>query len=137
MIKNLPVILVSGFFVVGLALVGWKIFAPSLPEGAVKVPQLSSVGAEGKVAYDANCAECHGQNAAGTDKGPSFINNIYIPGHHGDAAFFRAAKQGVPQHHWPFGDMPVPPNVSDEEIAVIVRYVREVQAANGITGPSR
>ncbi|KAB2849084.1 MAG: cytochrome c, partial [Hyphomicrobiaceae bacterium] len=66
------------------------------------------------------------------DKGPPLIHRVYHPGHHGDAAFFLAAKQGVRQHHWRFGDMAALPHVSDQQLAAIVRFVREVQAANGI-----
>ncbi len=60
------------------------------------------------------------------------VHDIYNPGHHGDEAFSRAAKQGVPQHHWPFGNMQPLPDVSDEQLAAIVGYIRELQEANGI-----
>jgi mono/diheme cytochrome c family protein len=99
---------------------------------AVTVPQFSPVGSAGKEAFDAVCAACHGTNGAGSDKGPPLVHNIYNPGHHADAAFYLAAKRGVRQHHWQFGDMPPQPLVSDEEIAGIVQYVRELQLANGI-----
>jgi len=96
------------------------------------VTAFSTVAAQGKIAFDANCARCHGGNAIGTTKGPPLLHDIYNPGHHGDEAFFRAAKQGVPQHHWPFGNMPPRPDVSDKQLAAIVRYIRELQEANGI-----
>jgi len=99
----------------------------------VRVPELSSVAARGKVAFDANCAQCHGKNAAGTDKGPPLIHNIYNPGHHGDQAFLIAAKRGVRRHHWPYGNMPPQPQVTNAELTSIVKYVRELQVANGIT----
>ena len=44
----------------------------------------------------------------------------------------RAAKQGVQQHHWPFGNMPPVEGITDAEIAVITAYIRAVQRANGI-----
>jgi hypothetical protein len=62
------------------------------------------------------------------------IHRVYHPGHHGDAAFALAIKIGVRQHHWRFGDMPAQPKVADEQVAAIVRFVREVQTANGIGG---
>jgi len=99
----------------------------------VSVPELSSVAARGKVEFDANCAQCHGKNAAGTGKGPPLIHNVYNPGHHSDQAFLLAAKRGVRQHHWPYGKMPPQPQVSGAEITAIVKYVRELQVANGIT----
>ncbi len=132
---KLPAILVLGVVAAGVITVAWKILAPSAGDAdgkEIALPVLSPVAAAGKIAFDTACAECHGQNAAGTDKGPPFVHDIYNPGHHGDAAFFRAVRQGVPQHHWPYGNMPPQPGLSDQEIAAIVVYVRELQAANNI-----
>ena len=81
--------------------------------------------------YDANCAECHGQDLRGTDRGPSHLSVVYEPSHHGDAAFLLAARQGVRQHHWDFGDMPVVGGLSDEDLAAITAYVRSVQEREG------
>tara|TARA_R110002110_G_scaffold156564_2_gene351669 strand:- start:2425 stop:2892 length:468 start_codon:yes stop_codon:yes gene_type:complete len=118
----------------GAAIVGWKVLAPQSRDAMVEVtvPQLSPIAMAGEAAFDANCRECHGQNAAGTDKGPPLVHDIYNPGHHGDAAFYAAARRGVQQHHWPFGNMPAQPEVKDDEIAAIIRYIRELQTANGI-----
>jgi cytochrome c len=104
---------------------------PPISHG-VKMPALSPMALSGQRAYDATCAKCHGAYGLGTDKGPPFLNPIYNPGHHSDEAFLRAVRNGVRQHHWRFGDMPAQPAVSDEEVQLIVRYVREVQQANGI-----
>ena len=101
-------------------------------DGGVTIPKFSALAAEGKTAFDANCAQCHGRNSTGTDKGPPLVHDIYNPGHHNDRAFFRAAKRGAPQHHWPFGNMPPQPQMTDAELAAIVRYIREIQEANGI-----
>ena len=98
----------------------------------VKVPRLSAMAGLGAQAFKANCAACHGANAGGSDKGPPLIHDIYNPGHHGDAAFYRAAKLGVRAHHWQFGNMPPRPGVSNQQLALIVRYIRELQQANGI-----
>lgn len=132
---KMPAILVTGVVLGGIIMIAWNVFAPSSRGAVLKVvvPRLSTQAIAGKAAFDANCAQCHGRNAAGTDKGPPLVHDIYNPGHHGDGAFFFAARQGVAQHHWSFGDMPAQPQVSDEELAAIVRYVRELQAANGIT----
>lgn len=100
----------------------------------VVVPaSFSSQARAGQHAFDANCARCHGKNGAGTDQGPPLVHEIYNPGHHADAAFFLAAQRGVFRHHWNFGDMPPQPQVTREQMADIVRYVRELQQANGIT----
>ena len=99
----------------------------------VRVPELSNLAARGKVAFESTCATCHGVNGAGTDQGPPLVHDIYNPGHHADGAFFIAATRGVRQHHWRFGNMPPQPQVSQDQLAAIVRYVRELQVANGIT----
>lgn len=107
--------------------------SPEQPATAgVKMPTLSPMALAGARAFDANCAKCHGQAGVGTDKGPPFLHQVYNPGHHSDEAFRRAVRQGVRQHHWRFGDMPEQPQVTDREVTEIVRYVRELQDANGI-----
>jgi len=98
----------------------------------VRVPELSAAASQGSIAFAANCAQCHGANAAGSGEGPPLVHDIYNPGHHADAAFYFAARRGVSQHHWRFGGMPPQPQVSDADLAAIVRYVRELQRANGI-----
>jgi mono/diheme cytochrome c family protein len=127
---------VLGVVVLGVGIALWESIGPeSAAENqaiAVTVPQLSPLAAEGKTAFDAVCATCHGTNAAGSSKGPPLIHDIYNPGHHNDAAFYLAAQRGVRQHHWRFGNMPAQPGVSEDEIKAIVQYVREVQQANGV-----
>jgi mono/diheme cytochrome c family protein len=98
----------------------------------VIVPQLSMRAQIGKDYYDQTCVACHGADAVGTENGPSFIHPTYNPGHHADEAFYRAVRQGVPAHHWRFGDMPPQPDVTDQQVGAIVNYVRELQRANGI-----
>lgn len=120
--------------VAGLLLVGWRLLAPEAGNdtGEIVVPDLSAQAVAGDRLFAANCAECHGQNGAGTEKGPPLIHAIYNPGHHPDAAFYGAAAQGVRQHHWAFGNMPPQPQLTTDDIASIIRFVREVQEANGI-----
>ncbi len=99
---------------------------------AVKVPELSALAQAGETAFNANCTRCHGVNAAGTTQGPPLVHDIYNPGHHGDASFRLASKRGVRAHHWPFGNMPPQPQVTDADMTAIIGYVRELQRANGI-----
>ena len=87
--------------------------------------------AAGEIAFQAYCASCHGVDARGTDRGPSFLSNVYVPSHHGDAAFWLAARNGVPQHHWRFGDMEPVEGPSDDDIEAITAFVRQVQQAEG------
>ena len=98
----------------------------------VVLADLSAQGKQGESLFNATCAECHGQNAAGTTQGPPLIHDIYNPGHHSDLAFYLAAENGVRAHHWNYGDMPAQPTVTRGDVALIVRYIRELQVANGI-----
>ena len=131
-------VLVVGGVAISLAKIGAGIGAgPGIgPQGervAVRVPEkLSLTAQKGQAAFAANCARCHGDSASGTDQGPPLVHDIYNPGHHADQAFFLAAKNGVRAHHWPYGNMPPQPQVSNGEVAAIVAYVRALQAANGI-----
>jgi mono/diheme cytochrome c family protein len=98
----------------------------------VMIPALSGAGARGQVAYGRVCASCHGDKIDGTEKGPPLMHPFYNPGHHGDAAFVAAARRGAKAHHWQFGDMEPIDGVSDTELTEVIRFVREVQKANGL-----
>ena len=73
-----------------------------------------------------------GRAATGGATGPPLVHKIYEPGHHADAAFLLAVRQGARAHHWSFGDMPPIPGVSDAEVGQIVAYVRALQKEAGI-----
>lgn len=81
----------------------------------------------GRELFAANCAECHGAELQGTDRGPSFLLDIYAPDHHGDAAFQVAVARGVQPHHWDFGAMPPIEGLTPEQVVDIVAYVRQQQ----------
>ncbi|VAW14819.1 Cytochrome c family protein [hydrothermal vent metagenome] len=98
----------------------------------VIIPELSLLAQQGEELFNVNCAACHGDNAGGTDNGPALVHDIYNPGHHPDQAFVRAAITGVRAHHWGFGNMPPVDGITQEEVLVIARYIRELQQANGI-----
>lgn len=104
------------------------------PIVSVSVPESLSARARlGQKTYDANCAACHGRNAAGQDGvAPPLVHVIYEPGHHGDESFQRAVARGVRAHHWRFGDMAPVEGLTRRDVAGIVAYVRELQRANGI-----
>ena len=108
--------------------------AEGTPMVAVTLPETLSPEADmGKLAFDAVCAACHGENAAGNmGFGPPLIHKVYEPSHHGDMAFQVAAANGVRAHHWRFGDMPPQPEVTQADVRLIIAYVREMQRANGI-----
>lgn len=98
----------------------------------VSVPEFSPNGRAGEILFNVNCSSCHGANAAGSEVGPPLIHPIYEPSHHGDPAFYRATLMGVQANHWRFGNMPAVEGVSEQDVDMIVRYVRELQRANGI-----
>ena len=103
-----------------------------LDPAKVKLPEMTPELNRGKLSYDAFCAECHGVNAAGTDKGPTFIHRVYHPGHHADMSFVLAPKRGTRAHHFRFGDMPPVDGVNDKQVVDITKYVRAIQKANGL-----
>ncbi|WP_027245342.1 c-type cytochrome [Leisingera daeponensis] len=95
--------------------------------------QLSENAQIGERVFEAKCAVCHGRNAAGQNGvAPPLVHSIYRPGHHADAAFLIAARNGVRAHHWKFGNMPPVEGVTDGEVRLVTQYIRELQRANGI-----
>ncbi len=87
----------------------------------------------GKRAFDAVCADCHGENAAGRNGvAPPLVHKTYEPSHHGDHAFLAAVRNGVRSHHWDFGNMPPIDGLTDADVANVVAYVRVLQRKNGI-----
>jgi mono/diheme cytochrome c family protein len=113
------------------AAIAW--LAPDVkPPRRVVVPELTTAAEIGKRAFDVSCARCHGEHAAGTAVGPPLVDRTYRSDHHADITFVFAVQRGVSAHHWRFGDMPPQPTVTDTELAHIIRYVRELQRANGV-----
>ncbi|MCZ7538010.1 MAG: cytochrome c [Acidimicrobiia bacterium] len=57
---------------------------------------------------------------------------MYAPDHHPDEAFRAAITQGSRAHHWEFGDMAPVGGLSDEEIDLVIAYVRQQQELHGL-----
>lgn len=87
--------------------------------------------AEGADSYEASCAECHGSDLRGTEKGPSHLSILYEPGHHGDGAFQIAVLIGATAHHWDFGPMPPVEGLSEDDVEAIIAFVRQRQREEG------
>jgi cytochrome c5 len=81
----------------------------------------------GKQLYDQYCSSCHGLQLNGSDKGPPLLHPYYKPSHHGDQSFYRAALQGVQQHHWKFGNMAPVEGMTTKKMDSLVPYVRYYQ----------
>jgi hypothetical protein len=140
---------IIGAGVIVIALGVWFTFAPlgrdtgtdtsiaptdAAPILNVNLPDTLTQNAQiGQRAFEANCASCHGINAAGLDGiAPPLVHIIYEPSHHADESFQRAVTLGVRAHHWPFGDMPVVEGQTRGDVTLIIAYIRELQRANGI-----
>lgn len=128
----------SGILILGSAIVAGYYGLSNMtggiePKTSVTIPELSIAAQAGARAFKQNCATCHGESGAGSEKGPPLIHSIYNPGHHSDRAFFLAAQNGVRSHHWNFGNMPPLRHISSRVMTDIVAYIREIQRANGIS----
>ena len=98
--------------------------SPSSTAAAPAVP-------DGAAVYQQYCAECHGVDLRGTDKGPSQLSIIYEPNHHGDYAYRVAIREGTREHHWWFGDMPPVEGITDLEIEQVISFIRAEQQRLG------
>ena len=87
--------------------------------------------AEGAKLYSASCAECHGSELRGTDRGPSHLSILYEPGHHGDGSFQIAVLIGSTAHHWDFGPMPPVEGLTEGDVEAIIAFVRQIQRDEG------
>lgn len=125
-----PLALVASLMIAGYAV--WYAGTREMPRVVVSVPELSPVAREGRAAFRRSCAGCHGEDGAGGQGGPPLVHPLYRPGHHADVAFTLAVRRGVVAHHWNAGDMPPQRDVAEPELEAIVRYIRELQRANGI-----
>ena len=123
-------------FQIGLCLLGLGLIAAcdssEPPKPTVASGPVPAEFQVGETTFNANCAICHGKQAAGTDHGPPLVHKVYEPNHHGDQAFQRAAANGVNAHHWQFGNMPKIDAVKPDDVDQIVKYVRWLQRQAGI-----
>ena len=108
----------------------------SVPEDAQQpsaiFPDVEEAARQGEALFNANCSACHGPGAVGTSLGPPLVHRVYHPGHHPDFSIRNAIEKGVPQHHWPFGDMAPVAGVGEQDVEKIICYVRQTQRAGGI-----
>lgn len=82
----------------------------------------------GAAIYGANCAQCHGDDLAGTDRGPSLLEPISGPDQLSDGAIADAIRNGVDEELWEFGPMPANGAITDPQIEAIVAFVRAQQS---------
>lgn len=109
--------------------------AEGAPLVEVTLPSALPPDAEiGERLFDQACVACDDTYGAGRDRmGPPLVHRAYEPFRHGDASFLTAVRNGAREQDWSFGDMPpLEERLTDAEVGYLVRYVRELQAANGI-----
>ncbi len=105
---------------------------PMTGQSGFDIPvQDTALVAEGEVLYRASCAACHGIDLRGTAVGPSQLSVVYQPGHHSNESYISAAFNGVPAHHWEFGDMAPMPGLTQDDMDRIIAYIRENQRIEG------
>ena len=121
--RGVVIAALSGVLISSAAAQGWTIPQPS--------PGLMPNPGQGKGLYTQHCAACHGTDLKGSDKGPPMLHKVYEPSHHADIAFQLAVANGVRAHHWQFGDMAPVPGLDDDEIDVIIAYIRDQQEMHG------
>ncbi|MGE5211001.1 MAG: c-type cytochrome [Acidobacteriota bacterium] len=88
----------------------------------------------GEAIYGANCAQCHGDELAGTDRGPSLLEPIYGPDQLSDAEVADAIRNGVDEELWEFGPMPANGAISDAQIEAILAFLRAEQRGDPASG---
>ncbi len=88
----------------------------------------------GERIYVANCAQCHGSDLAGTDRGPSLLLPVYGPDQLSDEEIADAVRNGASQRLFDFGPMAGNGALSDEQIDSIIAYVRSQQAGGEPAG---
>lgn len=115
---------------------GDSLAAEPAPTSSTAAPPSASTAAapvvpDGAAVYQQYCAECHGVDLRGTDKGPSQLSIVYEPNHHGDYAYRVAIREGTREHHWWFGDMPPVEGMTDLEIEEVISFIRAEQQRLG------
>ncbi len=77
--------------------------------------ELSGDAADGKLTYDNNCSSCHGADGTGNGSAPSLAEHA---SHESDSEIVTIILDGE-------GSMPSFSNLSDQEVANILAYIRE------------
>lgn len=100
--------------------------------GAGNAPKVPFIHSKGVNKFQALCSGCHGKWGHGTKQGPPLMHAYYKPSHHNDAAFYKAAREGVQAHHWKFGDMPKVKGATIKDMDAIIPFLRWLQRDNGV-----
>src|SRR6187455_2441626 len=80
--------------------------------------------------FDSFCADCHGGNGIGNNKGPALNTGSFKHGGD-DAGLFRTIKNGIPGT-----EMDANANVPDQQIWQLVAYIRSLAPVTADRGPA-
>ena len=95
--------------------------------------ELSEEAIQGEALFKANCPGVPRRERGGHEAGSAADSRHLQSGSPFGQGFLSGGRRlGVRAHHWPYGDMPPQPQVKEAEVALIIRYIRELQEANGI-----
>ena len=97
-------------------------------DGASGTTQLE----RGRLAFERECASCHGPTGGGTENGPNLIAARYGPSEMADALIRGAVLNGMPKRSAAHPGMPALPQLRPPELDSILRFLREIQRANDI-----
>lgn len=90
--------------------------------------RFSQIAISGQRIFRTECADCHGDDASGTQRGPDLLSPAGTPARGNEKRMFHhAVANGVPQQNWAMGDMPAFPRLSFNQIERLERYVRELK----------
>lgn len=89
-----------------------------------------SAGDRGSGLYEANCSACHGDDLAGTSRGPSLLDDRYRPDQLSDAEIRSAIRNGVEPSGDEFDAMPGNAVLRDAQVNEIIAFVRAEQRAD-------
>lgn len=88
--------------------------------------------ARGEELFTRNCVACHGAGAMGTANGPPLVHEMYREEIFADDRIADATRNGAQQRNWSYGRMPGIGGLSDQDVADLIAYVREVQDDAGL-----
>lgn len=97
-----------------------------------EVDPATGVAAAGEAVYAANCAACHGAELEGAAAGPPLLDPRYGPDELSDEAVVTAIREGAQPRLFDLGAMPPLRDLEPQEIADVIAYMRQQQAAAGI-----
>lgn len=127
--RNKPIY--TSYLLSGFALLV-TLMSVGIQAGEQNAPKVPFVYSQGYSKFQQFCSACHGKWGDGSKQGPPLMHPFYVPSHHSDASFYRAALHGVKAHHWNFGDMPRISGVTEKDMNAVVPYIRWLQRERGI-----